>query len=91
MTIGDLRGAAQTVVRTLSIAFVNRPESRSSRPQAAAASPVIEGRPPLPRDRQSRRRELSPEARAALARNLGEVRAVRATEAMAKMKTTARP
>lgn len=89
MTIGALRRLAQAMGRHLSIAFVDGVDRRPTRPgpRPASASSAISGELSSRRGGQSRRRKLSPEGRAALARNLEKARAARSANLKKKAAT----
>ena len=88
ITLGTLRALAQGVGKRLVISFDGGARSSAAngratrgRPRAGAAGPSGNGR---------RRRKLSPEARAALARNLVKARAARSAKAKAARRAKAK-
>ena len=89
MTIGDLRRVADSMGRRLYITFQEGPPSRPMRPgpRPMATSPAMDGERP---SRRGGRRPMSPEVRAALARNLEKARAARSAKVKPKKKTAAR-
>lgn len=82
MTVGQLRSLARGMRKRLVISFES--DARAGRPKRSA--PVQgDAAPARPRTkRRRRRRKLSPEARAALARNLVKARAARSAKAKTK-------
>ncbi len=86
MTLGTLRALAQSMGKQLAITLVEAKDGRTP----VAASTKKKGRAreaatpePAKSDGRKRRRKLSPEARAALGRNLAKARAVRSANAKA--------
>ncbi len=76
MTLGTLRSLAQSMGKRLVVSFAGGARRKVEEPAA-----------PAPRARKGRRRrKLSPEGRAALARNLAKARAVRSAKLKAARK-----
>lgn len=74
MTLGALRQVARSLGKRLVISFQNGSSGSAARPVASR------GPEPAARSPRRKRRKLSPEARAALAKNLEKARAVQAAK-----------